>query len=172
MAVAANRLRVDAEQKADAEPHDLIGEQEENRRDEDHHEHHHGGDGRLLARRPGDLLRLSPHFLQELEWVDLRHVQRLVFGSLNRYSPPAFQEETATAVLFWGMFAAEVRYRAAGDEKASYCQLLKPSSLAAASGPRGAAPKTRPPAHDIMSRQPKASPCERKGRPFEEAPCA
>src|SRR6516164_607222 len=100
MAVAANRLRVDAEQKADAEPHDLIGEQEENRGDEDHHEHHHGGDGRLLARRPGDLLSLSPHFLQELEQIELRHDQLSVFGSPNGYSPPAFQEETATAVLF------------------------------------------------------------------------
>ena len=54
-------------------PHDLIGEQEEDRGDDHHHEHHHGGDGRLLARRPGDLLRLGAHFLQELERTDLRH---------------------------------------------------------------------------------------------------
>ena len=117
----ANRLGADAEQETDAVPHDLIGDQEENRGDEDHHEHHHGGDGRLLARRPGDLLRLGPHFLQELEWVELCHVQQLVLGSLkrvrgtlNKYSPPAFQEETNLGP-FWGTFAAEVRHRAAGD---------------------------------------------------------
>jgi len=33
---------------------------------------------------------------------------------LNKYSPPAFQEETNLGP-FWGMFAAEVRHRAAGD---------------------------------------------------------
>src|ERR1700728_2888154 len=82
-------LRVDAKKEANAVAHDLIRDQKENRGDKDHHEHHHGGDSRLLARRPRDLLRLGPHFLQELEWVDLRHGQQIVLGSLNRYSPPA-----------------------------------------------------------------------------------
>jgi hypothetical protein len=66
-------LRVDAEQVADAEPHDLIRHQEENGGENDHHEHHHGGDGCLLARWPSDLLRFGPHFLQELKWIDLHH---------------------------------------------------------------------------------------------------
>jgi hypothetical protein len=33
----------------------------------------------------------------------------------NSHSPPIFQEETHKRILFWGMFAAEVRYRAADD---------------------------------------------------------
>ena len=66
-------LRVNAEQVADAEPHDLIRDQEENGGENDHHEHHHGGDGCLLTRWPSNLLRFGPHFLQELKWIDLRH---------------------------------------------------------------------------------------------------
>ena len=67
-----DRLGVDAEQEADAEPHDLIRDQEENRSDGHHDEHHHGGHGGFLARRPGHLLRFGAHFLQELERIDLR----------------------------------------------------------------------------------------------------
>src|ERR1700676_2844583 len=63
----------DAEQEADGQPHHLIRQQKENRRNDHHDEYHDGGYGRLLARRPRDLLRLGAHFLQELEGTDLRH---------------------------------------------------------------------------------------------------
>src|ERR1700726_4211387 len=63
----------DAEQEADGDPHHLIRQQKEDRRDDHHDEHHDGGHGRLLARRPRDLLRLGAHFLQELEGTDLCH---------------------------------------------------------------------------------------------------
>ena len=114
--------------------HDLIGEQEENRRDEDHHEHHHSGDGRLLARRPGDLLPLGPHFLQELEWVDLRHGSTVGIWLPNKSFPTRLSGGDRNSRPFWGMFAAEVRHRAAGDREASYCQPPKPSSAEALVG--------------------------------------
>src|ERR1700730_17830205 len=122
----ANRLGADAEQKTDAVPHDLIGDQEENRGDDDHHEHHHGGDGRLLARRPGDLLRLGPHFLQELEWVELCHVQQLVPGSLNKYPRPPFRRRP-TEVLF-GECSPRKSVTGPLAMAASYCRAAKWSS--------------------------------------------
>ena len=41
--------------------------------DRDHDEHHGGGDHGLAPRRPGDLVGLGAHLLQELERTDLRH---------------------------------------------------------------------------------------------------
>ena len=42
-------------------------------------------------------------------------VQQSVCDNQISHSPPAVKEETATARPFWGMFAAEVRHRAADD---------------------------------------------------------
>ena len=56
-------------------------------------------------------------------------------GSPNRYSAAQpLRMRPAQPILFGEMFAAEVRYRAAGDREASYCQPPKPSSAEALVG--------------------------------------
>src|SRR6185295_5656443 len=55
----------DAEHERDGKANELIGEQEEDRRERREDEHHRGGDAGFLARRPGDLVGLLTHFLQE-----------------------------------------------------------------------------------------------------------
>lgn len=113
--VAVNFLRssIDAEQEANPETHDLVGEQKEDRSDEHHNEHHDRGHGGFLARRPGNLLSLGPHFLQELKRIDLRHA-----CLIQQPSPPRlFRRRTDLPDLSGDTFAAEVRYRAADDAR-------------------------------------------------------
>src|SRR6185437_7379740 len=68
--------------------------EEEHRGNRHHDEHHDGGDGGLLAGRPGDLLALGAHFLQELERTDFRHG----FGQIGIPSP-TFKDETDRRIL-------------------------------------------------------------------------
>src|SRR6202035_5069315 len=56
-----------AEQKGDEITDNLIRGEKEDRSKCHHHEHHDGGDGGLTAGRPGDLVGLRAHFLQEFE---------------------------------------------------------------------------------------------------------
>src|SRR5262249_1698971 len=93
-AIRAPKLH--AQDKAHRNPHQLIGKQKEDRGDSDHHENHDRGDGRLLARRPGDLLRLRAHFLHELERADFRH------RAIQRLPRPILRTRPAGG-SFWGL---------------------------------------------------------------------
>src|SRR4029077_14707144 len=61
-----------AENEGHEHAHDLVRDQKEHGGNGDHHKHHGGGDGGLAPARPGDLLSLGAHLLQELERTDLR----------------------------------------------------------------------------------------------------
>ena len=73
---ASPRLAGDPEDESDDDANDLIGDQKQNRCQRHHDEHHDGGDQRLAPRRPGDLVGLGAHLLEELERADLRHELR------------------------------------------------------------------------------------------------
>ena len=51
----------------------LIREEKERRRENRHNEDHNRGDDRLVPGRPGDFRSLSPHLLNEFEWVRFCH---------------------------------------------------------------------------------------------------
>src|SRR5215469_5211284 len=85
-----------AQDKAHRNPHQLIGKQKEDRGDSDHHENHDRRDGGLLARRPGDLLRLRAHFLHKLERADFRH------RAIQRLPRPILRTRPAGG-SFWGL---------------------------------------------------------------------
>src|SRR6266487_4689452 len=74
-----------AENEGHEHTHELVGHQEEYGGDGHHYEYHGSGDGGLAPARPGDLLRLGAHLLQELKRTDLRHRAYLIasFAALS-----------------------------------------------------------------------------------------
>ena len=70
--------------------------------DRHHDEHHGGGDQRLAPRRPGDLVGLGAHLLQELERAELGHggygSWRFQIGTRR----PTFEDGIGGRSLFWG----------------------------------------------------------------------
>src|SRR5208282_98234 len=143
-AVNGKRSRVDAEQEADADPHDLVRKQEKDRRDSDHHEHHDRGDRGLLARRPSDLLSLGAHFLQELEWTDLRH--RSIQIGIPR---PPLRRRPTPRILF-GECSPRMSVTGPLTMDASYCRPGAASSYRGSqigNGPRSALCKSVPDAY-------------------------
>src|SRR5947199_8402450 len=123
------KLCPDAEHERDGDADHLIRQEKKHSRKRGEHEHHRGGDPGFLARGPGILVRLLTHLLHELERVQLRHVRFSALPCLGRngYAPPNLAR-TTKQILFGSTLAAEVRDRAAGRWKASYCPPDAPST--------------------------------------------
>src|SRR5215467_12931436 len=119
----------DAENERHDETHDLVRQQEEDRRDRDHHEDHRGGDGGLAPGRPGDLLGLGAHLLQELERTDLRHSLPAA-PLVTRHNPLKFRLLSRAGLRLAGVEGLEPPTPGFGDRCSSQLSYTPPEALA------------------------------------------